>query len=196
MARHRLSDKRIANTKTPGHLADGGNLYIQIAEPRVNKDGKQVIAKSWVFRYTSPVFGRPREMGLGPYPAVSLADARLLASEQHTHLQRGDDPIEIRNTKRDRVRVEATKRKSFAECANEYIAAHSDAWSNDSAGTHGSPRCQRSRPAPREVCTLPSSGETVRPGTAVTHTRSYNSTGPDQLQGGQEIDPQVGQSAV
>jgi Arm DNA-binding domain len=107
MARHRLSDKRIANTKTPGHLADGGNLYIQIAEPRVNKDGKQVIAKSWVFRYTSPVFGRPREMGLGPYPSVSLADARLLASEQHTHLQRGDDPIEIRNTKRDRVRVEA-----------------------------------------------------------------------------------------
>ena len=78
MARHRLSDKRIANTKTPGHLADGGNLYIQIAE-----------------------------MGLGPYPSVSLADARLLASEQHTHLQRGDDPIEIRNTKRDRVRVEA-----------------------------------------------------------------------------------------
>jgi integrase len=125
LARYRLSDKKIANAKRPGLLADGGNLYLQVTEARKG------VTKSWVFRFTSPVFGRPREMGLGPYPGVSLAEARTLASEQHAHLQRGDDPIEVRNAKRDRARAAAVKRMTFAEAAEHCIAARSDEWRSD-----------------------------------------------------------------
>jgi NADP-dependent 3-hydroxy acid dehydrogenase YdfG len=48
----------------------GGNLYLAVASPK---------ARSWLFRY---MLNRvSREMGLGPYPDVSLARAREKAAE-------------------------------------------------------------------------------------------------------------------
>ena len=127
MARHRLTDKKIARAREPGLLADGGNLYVQVSARRNRRARNNLEVVGVQVHHGRP---KPRH-GLGPYPTVSLADARLLASEQHAHLQRGDDPLELRRAKRDRIKVEATKRKAFAECASEYISAHSDAWSND-----------------------------------------------------------------
>jgi len=37
--------------------------------------------RSWLLRYTSPTTRKVRSMGLGAYPAVSLAAARTLAAE-------------------------------------------------------------------------------------------------------------------
>lgn len=48
----------------------------------------------WVFRYT--IFGKRREMGLGSIQAISLKDARDLASEQRNLVARGIDPIRHR----------------------------------------------------------------------------------------------------
>ena len=120
MAYNRLTDRRIAAAKERGYYADGGNLYLQ-----VSKYG----TKNWVFRFA--VAGKTRDMGLGGFPQITLKLARELAREQREHLLRGDDPIEVRRAKRDRVRVATANRKTFAECADDYIAAHADTWRND-----------------------------------------------------------------
>ena len=50
-------------------LHDGGGLYLRITPTR---------AKSWVFRFQ--IAGKRRDMGLGPYPDVTLAEAREKAA--------------------------------------------------------------------------------------------------------------------
>ena len=64
-ALHRLSARAIVRAKPPGFLHDGGGLYLQITATD---------ARSWVYRFA--VAGRRRDMGLGPFPAVTLAAAR------------------------------------------------------------------------------------------------------------------------
>ncbi|WP_414134782.1 Arm DNA-binding domain-containing protein [Burkholderia territorii] len=67
---HRLSALRVAKAVDPGHYADGGGLFMQIAGSG---------ARSWVFRFT--LDKRVREMGLGPLSRVSLGEARKLATK-------------------------------------------------------------------------------------------------------------------
>src|SRR5215472_13902162 len=66
----KLSAVEVAKAKGPGVLHDGGGLYL-----RVSRTG----SKSWVFRFQ--LDGKRRDMGLGPYPEISLAEARTKASE-------------------------------------------------------------------------------------------------------------------
>jgi hypothetical protein len=51
------------------------------------KDG----TASWILRFT--VHGRRRDMGLGPYPDVSLKEARDRATDARQLVKRGIDPI-------------------------------------------------------------------------------------------------------
>ena len=57
----------------PGRHGDGDGLYLNIAPSG---------SKSWVQRIV--VDGRRRDIGLGPYPAVSLARARSIAHNNRT----------------------------------------------------------------------------------------------------------------
>ena len=64
-------------------------LFIKSAPPGKHEDGHglRLIKREdgggqWVFRYT--LYGRRREMGLGGLKALSLKDARDLASEYRT----------------------------------------------------------------------------------------------------------------
>jgi hypothetical protein len=66
----------------PGKHADGHGLRLVKRE-----DG----GGQWVYRYT--IYGRRREMGLGGLKALSLKDARDLASEYRTLVAKGKDPI-------------------------------------------------------------------------------------------------------
>jgi hypothetical protein len=45
-------------------------------------------------------FGRRRDMGLGGWPAVGLADARRSADAARQQIQNGEDPIAVRQVKR------------------------------------------------------------------------------------------------
>ena len=80
-ALNRLSVKGISAAK-PGKYADGGGLWL-IKRP----DG----GAQWVMRVT--VNGRRREMGLGAYPAVGLADARKKAETARARARENVDPI-------------------------------------------------------------------------------------------------------
>jgi integrase len=109
---HRLSDREIKNASKP--LNDGGNLWIY---PNGN-------ARGWIFRYM--LQGRAREMGLGAYPDVSLAQARKDAAKYRELLQAGIDPIEHRDAKP----VEQEAVPTFSDVASQYIEAHGSGWKN------------------------------------------------------------------
>jgi len=48
--------------------------------------------KTWSFTYTSPVDGKRSRMSLGLYPGLSLADARIKATECKGLIEKGEDP--------------------------------------------------------------------------------------------------------
>ena len=51
---NRLSNFRVERAKRPGMYADGGGLYLRVAEGG---------SKQWIFRYV--INGRLRDMGIG-----------------------------------------------------------------------------------------------------------------------------------
>lgn len=68
-----------------GKLHDGGGLILD----KIDGTGK------WIYRYS--LSGRRREMGLGAWPVVSLADARRARDRWEAVLASGTDPISERN---------------------------------------------------------------------------------------------------
>jgi integrase len=69
-------------------------------------------------------------MGLGPYPELSLADARLAAAQARQRLREGADPLAERDAARARLKAEQSRRKTFKDCALELIAAKAPGWKN------------------------------------------------------------------
>ncbi|WP_027897493.1 tyrosine-type recombinase/integrase [Zestomonas thermotolerans] len=112
----------IAKAGTPGKTNDGDGLYFQ-----VSKAG----GTSWIFRYK--LDGKGREMGLGPFPEVSLSQARQLAADQRKLLASGVDPLAARDAareaKREAERQAAARRTTFEDLAREYQEAHGASWS-------------------------------------------------------------------
>ena len=88
-----LTDLRVKNERKPGRYSDGEGLYLRI-------DAKG--AKKWVFRFTMPGSGKPRETGFGNAGSggVSLADARKAARNARDRVREGFNPIEVRKEQR------------------------------------------------------------------------------------------------
>ena len=61
---NQLTVRKVETAKDGCH-SDGGNLWLTVS-------GK---ARTWSVRYTSPTTGKRREMGLGPFHDVTLAEA-------------------------------------------------------------------------------------------------------------------------
>jgi integrase len=113
----RLTALSVSRARKPGYLADGGGLYLQITTAH---------AKSWIYRFM--LANRRREMGLGPYPAVSLSTARKAASDARSLVKAGRDPINARNAERVRRRLDEAKGTTFDEAAAQFIASNEAAW--------------------------------------------------------------------
>lgn len=117
---NKLSAKGVAALKVPGRHSDGGNLYLTIS-----KTG----AKAWVFFYRKD--GKQREMGLGSYPAVALADAREAAVEARRLLAQGGDPLTSKRTAKAEAKAADDARITFGAYAASYVAAHETGWKNE-----------------------------------------------------------------
>jgi integrase len=132
----KLKALTVARIKQPGMHSDGGGLYLHVAGSG---------ARSWIFRYwveyrdpatgepmrdpvTGKVRGRSREMGLGSFATISLAQARELASEYRKVRHQGIDPIDARRAARTRAALDAARSMSFRECAESYINSHRPGW--------------------------------------------------------------------
>ena len=111
MAIHKLSQRKV-DTAGPGKYEDGGGLRLVVSNSG---------ARRWVLRYT--VHGKRREMGLGRYPDVGLADARTQALRHRRQLATGVDPIAARRAAPETL-------PTFTICAARYIRAHRRSWHN------------------------------------------------------------------
>ena len=111
MAIHRLTPRKV-ETAGPGKYEDGGGLRLVVSKTE---------SKRWVLRYT--LNGKRREMGLGSFPGVTLAQARNKAAEIRGKVDSGIDPIRER-------RAEAKEIPDFTSCAARYIRAHRHGWRN------------------------------------------------------------------
>jgi integrase len=114
----RLSARTVQAAKKRGLHADGRGLYL-----RVGPTG----SKSWVYRYR--VGDRQHDLGLGPFPAITLADARERALQQQRLRLNGQDPLQARRA------ATVEKAMSFEDCAERYIDGHAAGWRNGKSET-------------------------------------------------------------
>ena len=69
----------------------------------------------------TPPGGKRREMGLGAYPSISLASARLVATNCRVSVAEGRDPIAERDQ---------TPEPNFGSAADQYVASIKSEWTN------------------------------------------------------------------
>ncbi|WP_374524784.1 tyrosine-type recombinase/integrase [Sphingopyxis sp.] len=86
-------------------------------------------ARTWILRLT--VGNRRRDMGLGGFPEISLADARAMARQARQRVREGFDPIEERRALRQSLRDAQANRMTFKEAAEAYVSSKRDGWKSD-----------------------------------------------------------------
>lgn len=111
----------VGRLRDSGLHAVGGvsGLYLQITPAG---------ARSWILRAT--IGGKRRDMGLGGFPDVSLAQAREKAREARGKIEQGMDPILERERAASALRAEQAKSMSFESACIALIDAKSDEWRN------------------------------------------------------------------
>jgi len=117
----------VRHIKRPGRYCDGGNLYLQVRKS-TSKKSPGSVNKSWAFRYVR--HDKQTWMGLGPYPDISLAEARELASQERKKLLRGIDPLTDKRARQRASRAARDDMLSFADCAERYVESQAPGWSN------------------------------------------------------------------
>ena len=85
-------------------------------------------ARSWILRCS--IAGKRRDMGLGGYPDVTLADARRRARDLREQIDNGLDPIGQRREARAALLAASVKAMTFNQCVDAYLDAHNESWSN------------------------------------------------------------------
>ena len=106
-----LSATRAKALKDPGRYADGGGLHLYIS-----KAGR----KSWVQRIT--IDRRRRDIGLGAFPSVGLAQAREKAVDNRAAVAEGRDPVAEKHS---------PAMPTFREAARAVHAANKPRWRNE-----------------------------------------------------------------
>lgn len=116
-----LSALAVSKLKGEGRYAVGGadGLHLRIAGE----------SRAWVLRIK--VADRRCDIGLGPYPEVSLAEAREAARDHRKKVRDGIDPLKEKQSARAALRMESARAKTFKDCAEAYIEAHKAGWKND-----------------------------------------------------------------
>ncbi|MGR2922987.1 tyrosine-type recombinase/integrase [Acinetobacter sp. 1125_18A] len=117
-----LSALSVAKIKGNGRHAVGGvnGLHLRIVNDsrawvlrvvvgqRFDENGKQQLHR--------------RDIGLGSYPEVSLAEARAKAHEMKAQIRNGNDPIQQKQDQLQALRIQKLRDRTFSECAKIVIA--------------------------------------------------------------------------
>ena len=104
-----------------GTHTDGGGLTLRVSESG---------AKRWVLRST--IDGKARNIGLGSFPAVSLAVARKKAADHQASIRDGRDPVAEKRTKK--AELERAVSPTFSEVAQTCWATHRPTWRSQKHG--------------------------------------------------------------
>jgi len=84
--------------------------------------------KTWLLRVT--VGDKRREIGIGGYPDVTLAQARERAREMKDMIRQGIDPVEDRKAKRSALVAARHRGMTFADAVDRYLASKLDEFKN------------------------------------------------------------------
>ena len=123
-----LNDLQLKRITKVGWHAVGGvaGLLLQVRKP--TKEGAQM-PRSWILRIK---VGEQRQpIGLGSYPQVSLAVAREQAAKLVVEAKQGVNLKAKKRALRSFLLSAAAKNKTFRECAEAYIDAHSSDYTSD-----------------------------------------------------------------
>ncbi|WP_106640868.1 tyrosine-type recombinase/integrase [Allosphingosinicella vermicomposti] len=119
-----LSALAVKNLTTPGlHFVGGGRV------PGLALQVLPTGGRSWVLRIM--IGGKRRDMGLGGYPEVTLAEARDAAEAARKQVRANVDPIKIRAAEKAAIRAHAGKTMAFQDAALAFIQANEGSWRND-----------------------------------------------------------------
>ena len=123
---NKFTARRILAMNQPGWYADpeARGLYLRVFE---GADGP---SRSWLYRFTSPVSGKRRAMGLGSVEICSLANARQKSLGLRRAIFDGIDPIDQRHEKKLGVKEYDLNSITFQEAANRCIKTKEAEWSN------------------------------------------------------------------
>ena len=123
-----LSDLQVRRITRVGWHAVGGvaGLLLQVRKP--TNEGAQM-PRSWILRVK---VGEQRQpIGLGSYPQVSLAAAREQAAKLVVEAKQGVNLKAKKSALRSSLLSAAAKNKTFKECAEAYMDAHSSDYTSD-----------------------------------------------------------------
>lgn len=114
----------VQRASEPGLHPVGPGLYLRVQHSKPDANGMIRVLKGWIFRYA--LAGKRTDMGLGPFPAVSLADARRKADDARRKIDNGTDPVAAARA----AALAAGGIPSFKDAAEQFIASHRDGWRN------------------------------------------------------------------
>lgn len=115
----KLNARQIETSKPkdkPYKLADGGGLFLLV---------KPNNSKLWQMKYR--IAGREKLLSIGPYPDVSLADARQRRQEAKSIIAAGGDPSQEK--KADKIAKQTAINNSFEALAREWHEYKRPNWS-------------------------------------------------------------------
>ena len=114
-----LKPIEVGRLKAPGLVSVGGvpGLSLQITPTG---------ARSWILR--AKVGDKRRDMGLGPFPGVTLAQAREKARAAREQVAQGKDPVLARQRAQSQLRAEQASIVTFESAARGYLKAKSREW--------------------------------------------------------------------
>jgi integrase len=115
-----LTAIEVARLSKPGLYAVGNppGLYLQIVGQ----------ARSWILRVK--IGSKRRDMGLGPFPGVTLAQAREKARGARAQIEEGQDPILLRKQAQSALKAAQASALTFADAVKRFLDARSDEWTN------------------------------------------------------------------
>jgi integrase len=119
-----LSETKVRNAKPEGNeyrLFDGGGLFLLVTPTG---------GKYWHFKYRHD--GKEKRISFGPYPEISLADARTRRDEARKQIVNGIDPGAVRKAMKQ---AETAETETFEVIAREWHMKFTPTWSTTHAVT-------------------------------------------------------------
>jgi len=120
-----LTDILVKNAKSRDKsysLFDGEGLFLEVTT---------LGTKHWRMKFTNPVTGKSNKLAFGPYPVVSLADARQMRLEARRLIRNGVDPIQYEREQKANLLKESAN--TFENVAREWHRNKIDSWQERTA---------------------------------------------------------------
>jgi len=116
-----LSAMAVSRLREPGMHAVGGAAGLHLV---IGASG----SRSWIVRIS--VNGKRRDVGMGSFPDVGLAEARERARKLRSEVAAGQDPIAAKRAKAEALAVDTAAALTFDAASKEYIQSQASGWSH------------------------------------------------------------------